>query len=168
MAATPRPELYELDGMYMKKGLRIGLLLALCAGIALVQQEVGFSEESVQREIFIIGNRDLPFDTLTRSDVKNIFSMKKTRWQGNFQLNFAILSGGETHNLFVLRYLRKTPAQYRRYWKKLVFSGKGVQPLSFRKEKDLMAHVSLTMGALGYISQQPKRRGVKIIKIIDG
>lgn len=151
----------------MKRGVQIGLLIAVCIGIAIIQPEFGFSEEVAAPDIVIIGNRDLPFDSLTLNDIKDIFNMKKTMWKGELQLTFAILSEGETHRLFVLKYLRKTPAQYRRYWKKLIFSGKGVQPLSFRTEKDLMAHIALTQGAIGYISKDTKPSGVKVITIVD-
>lgn len=115
--------------------------------------------------VVIIGNRTLPFDSLSQADLVNIFKQRKTMWDADFGVNIALLKDGETHKQFLWTYFRKTPAQYRRYWKKLVFSGKGRTPMTFRSEKDLMAHVALTKGAIGYVAAGTKLVGVKQITI---
>jgi len=117
--------------------------------------------------VVIIGNRNLPFDTISKKDLVDIFKQKKTMWDNNEKLHISLLEGGETHKLFLWTYLRKTPIQYTLYWKKLVFTGKGSIPITFRAEKNLMKHVALTGGTIGYISDKIKPRRVKIIKIID-
>jgi len=120
------------------------------------------------KNVIIIGNKNLPFDSLNTSDLKNIFQRKKTMWDDGQKISFAILNSGKTHQQFVRHYIQKTPAQYHRYWKKLVFSGRGVPPISFRNEKSLMAHIALTTGAIGYISPETRLSGgVKTIKIIE-
>lgn len=117
--------------------------------------------------IVIIGNRTLPFDTITKKDLVDIFKQKKTLWGDNEKLSVVLLEGGETHKLFLKTYLGKTPIQYTLYWKKLVFTGKGNIPITFRTEKNLMKHVALTGGAIGYISNKIKPHRVKVIKIVD-
>lgn len=120
-----------------------------------------------EHEIIIIGNRTLPFDSLSNKDLFAIFMQRLTMWGDEDNINIALLKGGETHRRFLWTHFRKTPSQYRRYWKKMVFSGKGRTPLRFRTEKDLMAHVALTKGAIGYISSATKPGGVKVITIVD-
>jgi hypothetical protein len=117
--------------------------------------------------LVIIGNRTLPFDTITKKDLVDIFKQKKTMWENNEKLHVVLLEGGEAHKLFLKTYLGKTPIQYTLYWKKLVFTGKGSIPLTFRSEKTLMKHVALTGGAIGYISNRIKPHRVKIINILD-
>jgi len=117
--------------------------------------------------VVIIGNRTLPFDTITKKELADIFKQKKTLWGDNEKLSVVLLEGGETHKLFLKTYLGKTPIQYTLYWKKLVFTGKGNIPITFRTEKNLMKHVALTGGAIGYISNKIKPHRVKVIKIVD-
>ncbi|MFZ5571906.1 MAG: hypothetical protein ACOZF0_16020 [Thermodesulfobacteriota bacterium] len=117
--------------------------------------------------VLVVGNKTLPFDTLSRVDLVDFFKQTKTMWNQEIAINITLLQEGETHRRFIWQYFRKTPSQYNRYWKKLVFSGKGRTPMMFRTEKDLMAHVALTRGAIGYISETTKPAGVKIIKITD-
>ena len=117
--------------------------------------------------IIIIGNRDLPFDTISKKELADIFKQKKTIWENDKKLHIVILNGGETHKRFLWTYLRKTPVQYKLHWKTLLFSGKGRSPMIFRTEKDLMKHVSLTGGAIGYISSSANLGDVKIIKVSD-
>lgn len=117
--------------------------------------------------VIIIGNRSLPFDTLSHAELVSIFLHKKTIWEGEDDINVAILKEGEAHERFLWTYFRKTPGQYKHYWRKMVFSGKGRTPITFRAEKDLMAHVALTKGAVGYVSSAVTLSGVKVIKITE-
>lgn len=117
--------------------------------------------------VVIIGNRTLPFDTITKKELVDIFKQKKTLWENNEKLSVVLLEGGEAHKLFLKTHLGKTPIQYTLYWKKLVFTGKGNIPITFRTEKNLMKHVALTGGAIGYISNKIKPHRVKVIKIVD-
>lgn len=142
------------------KVIVIAILLSAWFGMA---ADIPAEEATVQ----IIGNKSLPFDTLSRNDLLDIFKQTKTLWDQEVNINITLLQEGETHRRFVWQYFHKTPSQYHRYWKKLVFSGKGRTPITFRSEKDLMSHVALTKGAIGYISENTKPVGVKIIKISD-
>jgi ABC-type phosphate transport system substrate-binding protein len=124
------------------------------------------SSDQSETDVIIIGNKKLPVDTLTISDIRDIFQRKKTVWDNGEKIVIALLEGGRTHEAFIRYYIHKTPAQYHRYWKKQVFSGRGVPPITFRSEKSLMAHVALTNGAIGYISSKFKPTGVKVIQIV--
>ncbi len=124
------------------------------------------SSEKPDRNIIFIVNKKLPIETLTMDEIKDIFQRKKTLWDDGDNITIALLEGGRTHQSFVRYYIHKTPAQYHRYWKKLVFSGRGIPPLTFRSEKSLMSHIALTAGAIGYISSRIKPAGVKVIRIV--
>ncbi len=125
------------------------------------------AETAEEGGVIIIGNKTLPFDSLSRRDLADFFKQTKTMWNQDLAISITLLQDGETHRRFVWQYFRKTPSQYHRYWKKLIFSGKGRTPMIFRSEKDLMAHVALTRGAIGYVAENTKLAGVKIIKITD-
>lgn len=154
-------------GAQMRKSaaffLLFGIFSILLQGLP---HPIDASDQS-QNEVIVIGNSRLPFDTLSSGELKDVFQRKKTTWDDGRKISFALLDSGKTHQNFVRHYMQKTPAQYHRYWKKLVFSGRGVPPLTFRDEKSLMAHVALTAGAIGYVSHTTKLSGVKRINIIE-
>ena len=139
-----------------------GFLSTLLQGIL----SPSYSSDQPLDDVVIIGNSRLPIDALSADDLKDIFQRKKTFWENGQKISFAILDGGKTHQRFVRHYLQKTPAQYHRYWKKLVFSGRGVPPISFHTERSLMAHIALTAGAIGYVSSDTKLSGVKRLQIV--
>ncbi len=124
------------------------------------------SSEKPESEIIIIVNKKLSVETLGMDEIKNIFERKKTTWDDGTQITVALLEAGNTHESFVRHYIHKTPAQYHRYWKKMVFAGRGILPLTFRSETSLMSHVALTKGAIGYISSKTKPSGVKVIQVV--
>jgi len=101
-------------------------------------------------DVVIIGNKDIPESSLSKTDIQNIFLGKKTKL-GSTKIAFVILKSGDVHENFLKVYLSRTPAQYKKYWKKIVFTGKGKAPKSLKTEEALVEHVKNTEGAIGYI-----------------
>ncbi len=144
--------------------LLFGIFCILLQGLS----DPAYPSDKSIKDVIIIGNRRLPFNSLGVNELKDIYQRKKTTWANGQKISFALLDSGKTHELFIRHYIQKTPAQYHRYWKKLVFSGRGIPPASFRNENSLMAHVALTAGAIGYVSPETKLSGgVKRIKIVE-
>ncbi len=102
----------------------------------------------------IIAHPDVETKGLNLVALKNIFLGKTTTWGDKKKIVFVNLSGGEIHKDFTKRYTSKTTSQYKRYWKKRVFTGKGNMPRCFATEKALLDYVSRTPGAIGYISKK--------------
>jgi len=151
----------------MRKSSAFFLLLGIFSILLQGMSDPVYPSDKSIKDVIIIGNRRLPFDTLSTSELKDIYQRKKTMWGNGQKISFALLDGGKTHEQFIRHYIQKTPAQYHRYWKKLVFSGRGIPPVSFRDENSLMAHVALTAGAIGYVSPETKLSGVKKLKIVE-
>jgi ABC-type phosphate transport system substrate-binding protein len=124
----------------------IGLPLVLLSTV-LVQSA---SPDEQTAGIVIIGNKNIPESSLGKTDIQNIFLGKKTKL-GNTKITFVILKSSDIHENFLKEYLSRTPAQYKKYWKKIVFTGKGKAPKAFKSEEALVEHVKNTEGAIGYI-----------------
>jgi ABC-type phosphate transport system substrate-binding protein len=103
--------------------------------------------------IVIIGNNNIPESSLSKTDIQNIFLGKKTKLDGA-KITFVILKEGDVHESFLKEYLSRTPAQYKKYWKKIVFTGKGKAPKTFKTEEALVEYVKNTEGAIGYIGSE--------------
>jgi ABC-type phosphate transport system substrate-binding protein len=138
---------------------------ALCGMLYCLPNEA-FTSDSKAKGIFIIGNKELPFDSLSRNELNDIFHCRKTVWDDNQKIEIAILKGSKINHQFVRYYIRETSTQDRKYWKNNLL-GRDCQRITFRSEKSLVSHVALTKGSIGYISSHTKPVGVKVIKIID-
>ncbi len=126
--------------------------------------------EAVIAEIVLVANKSVSNKQLNKIDIKKIFIGKIVTWSDGQPIKVVTLKKSDTsgiHKEFVKSYIRKTPSQFRSYWKKQVFTGKASSPKSLKSQQDLISYVSETDGAIGYISSNIKPEGVKIIKITD-
>ncbi len=124
----------------------IGMLFVLLVGVFV---HPAFADEQ-KAEAVIIGNKNIPKSSLSKTDIQNIFLGKKTKLD-NTKITFVILKSGDVHKSFLKEYLSRTPAQYKKYWKKIVFTGKGKAPKTCKTEEDLIEYVKNTKKAIGYI-----------------
>jgi ABC-type phosphate transport system substrate-binding protein len=115
--------------------------------------------------VVVIANENAPASSLSRADVKNIFLAKKTQWDNGQKINLATLKKSQTHDYFLRKYLQKSPSQFQRYFKTLLFTGKGKIPKSFNSEADLVRYVASTDGAIGYVSSETDTGSVKVINV---
>jgi ABC-type phosphate transport system substrate-binding protein len=116
-------------------------------------------------DVVIITNKSVPIDTLKKEDIKNIFIGKMTRWNDNEKINFVTLPKSKIHEGFLKKFVKKTPEQYSRHWKKQIFTGKGNKPRSFKTEESLIDYVASTKGAIGYVSPELINDKIKVLTV---
>jgi len=75
------------------------------------------------------------------------------------------LKDSQTHDDFLKTYLQKSTSQFQRYFRTLVFTGKGKVPKSFDSEESLVGYVAGTNGAIGYVSSGTNTGSVKVINV---
>jgi ABC-type phosphate transport system substrate-binding protein len=120
---------------------------------------------SEDQEIVLIGNASV-VDMLKAEEVKQIFLGKKTRWADNSNIYFVLFNDKDAYTAFVNNYIGKTYSQYRNYWKKQVFSGKGRMPKSFKQLNKLLEYLAETEGSVGFMPlQELEHDAVKILRI---
>jgi hypothetical protein len=64
-------------------------------------------------------------------------------------------------------YIKKTPAQFKAWWNRMLFTGKGVAPKSFTTDDALLDFISKNNGFLGYVSGNAIPNTIKVISITD-
>lgn len=104
-------------------------------------------------------------DSLSGNDIKAILLGNKTKWDAGGLIKLAVLSSGSTHDAVIEQYTARSSDQFDKYWKKQVFTGKGISPDSFKTEAELAAFVAKTPGAFGYISSDTPAEGTKSIAV---
>ena len=120
---------------------------------------------SVAGDVVLIGNRSITESALSSKDIGNIYLGKKTLWQDGAKIVFVVRKEAEINKTFLKEYVHKSPSQYDRHWKKLIFTGKGFAPQAFESDQALIKFVSETRGAIGYVSPGSKLENVKTISV---
>ena len=146
----------------MKITRLIVLILAAFTGMFILCPIAGFVHDA-SAGVVVICNKNVPVDSLDKKEIKKIYLGDKTRWSDDKKIIFVALDSGEEHKTFLKKYVGKSSSQFRNYWKKKVFTGKGKAPKSFRQMEGLLEYVAGTEGAIGYISSELTDDNVKII-----
>lgn len=112
----------------------------------------------------VVANPTIPESSLKASEVKDIFTGNKSTWGDNSKIVFVLLKEDGPLKEFLKAYVKKTPSQFKMYWKKKVFTGKGKMPKFFDSEAELLKYVAENKGAIGFIASGDTS-GVKEITI---
>jgi ABC-type phosphate transport system substrate-binding protein len=102
--------------------------------------------------------------TLTKSDVANIFLGKMRKFpQGKEAVPVMQESTTAITQTFVKTVVSKSWAQFRSYWSRRMFSGKGYPPKRFPSDKEIKAHVAKNENSIGIISSKAVDDSVRVV-----
>lgn len=93
-------------------------------------------------------------DAISRSLLRAIFGMRLRAWPDGTPVRvFVLHDDAPLHMDFCKSVLRMYPYQLRQNWDRLVYSGTGQPPIVVASEAELLAKVSTTPGAIGYVAR---------------
>ncbi|SPD75091.1 conserved hypothetical protein [uncultured Desulfobacterium sp.] len=144
----------------MKSKAVLGVILA-----AIMEVLLYFPGIASAGDVIIIANKDVSASSISAADLENIFLAKKTEWDNGQKIDFVTLQDCQTHDDFLTKYLKKTSAQFQRYFRSLVFTGKGKAPRAFQTEQSLVDYVAGAAGAIGYVSAGTNTSSVKVLTV---
>lgn len=147
----------------MKNKIKTGII-SIFIGMNFLLTNGIFANLSSAGDIMIIGNKDVPVSELSINEIRSIFLGEKVKWSNDQAIIFVILKT-DLHDAFLKEYVGNTASQYRNYWRKMVFTGKSKSPKSFNTPEELIAYVSDTGGAIGYIPSEAYQEKVKKISV---
>ncbi len=113
--------------------------------------------------IQVITSQSTPVESIDDGTIKKIFLGKTKSWPDGNGVEFVVLKSGDGHNRFLKAYVKKSSSQFKTYWKKQVFTGKGKNPKSFDSEEALVAYIAGKAGAIGYVSTGIDIAGAKVL-----
>ncbi|MGE0087655.1 MAG: hypothetical protein AB7S75_24860 [Desulfococcaceae bacterium] len=121
-------------------------------------------------EILIVDNKDVPETDLSQQEIQEIFLGKRVQWSDNSRIRFVTVGDAEIHGMFLKQYVRLSEADWKIYWKRMVFTGRGLPPETIATEAELINFVSKNKGAIGYILSEglpgaSEKNPVKIITV---
>ncbi len=116
-------------------------------------------------DVIVICNDSVPAGSLSRDNIQEMFLGRKTRWGDGQKITLSLLKDSEANDVFLEEYVEKTPPQFRDYWKKQAFTGRGRVPDTFATPQEIIEFVTNTPGAIGYIPASAYQSRVKSITI---
>lgn len=118
---------------------------------------------SVFAEIVVIVHPSNASD-LDKNIVKKIYLGKTKSFSNGKKVQpFDLQNGSDTRNSFLQALLSKSGSQYKAYWSKLLFTGKGKPPAEKSSEEDIVNEVAGNPSAIGYIDSSKVTDAVKVI-----
>ena len=117
-------------------------------------------------DVVIIANKSVKEDRKSKDDIKNIFLGKIVKWEDGTKINIAVLKKeNELHKTFAKDYTQKTTSQFEKWWRQMVFTGKGTLPKTFESQETLVEYVKENGGAIGYVDNADITGEIKIIAV---
>jgi ABC-type phosphate transport system substrate-binding protein len=147
-----------------KKGLILGVFILVCTILFVA---ILFTS-AFAGDVIIVCNKSVAADTLSKSEIKDIFLGRKTRWSDGHKINFVTLEQDPIHEVFLQSFVGKSARQFDYYWDKQVFTGRGKEPKSFKTAGELINYVSNTEGAIGYVTADEFNINIKVLRFTQG
>ena len=123
--------------------------------------------QQLSAEAVVIVHKDCADASLMAKELKDMYLDKKGSWTDGTKVTIYILKSGDTHELFLDTNVKKTPSQFKAFWKKKVFTGKGRMPDEFENDAAMIKAVAAQAGSIGYVDRASVEgaAGVKILEI---
>lgn len=122
--------------------------------------------QGVDRSLRVVVSKENKVTTLTSDDLNRIFLGKKTLWDSGTRIVPAMPEEeSPAGEIFLSGTLKKSVAQFRSYWKRLLFSGGGTVPKVFRTSGQIMDFVARQPGAIAVVEASAVDDRVRVLEI---
>jgi ABC-type phosphate transport system substrate-binding protein len=136
--------------------MRLLALITFCLSVAAIGR--------AQDASFVV-NKDTKVASVSAEDIKNILLGNKLKFEDGTVIKLAILTDGPIHEKVVRDYTQRSTDQFDKYWKRLVFTGKGIMAAQFKSDADLIDYVTKTPGGFGYVAMASVTGAVTAVEI---
>ena len=103
-------------------------------------------------EVVLVAHPDVQVDLLSSRDVQMIFLGKKTVWEDKTPVIPLVQVPSEVTKIFLKDMLDLSPRQYYLYWRKALFTGRGIPPEEVANDQAMIERLLETPGSIGYVS----------------
>lgn len=141
----------------MRTKLQIVLFLALAFSFSM-----GLG---AQVQVVIIANPSVKASTISKNDVRNVFTGVSTNLSSGERVKPVLIKEGPTQAAFASSEVGVSQVGLMICWRNLVFSGQATMPKTFEDELSVVSYVAKTPGAIGYVSSATPHEGVKVLAV---
>ena len=111
----------------------------------------------------VIANPGVAADTITAEALKNIYTAKTTYWDGGQAVVIVVVA--DKTDAALKEASGMDASQFRTFWQRLAFSGRGQQPKSASDGAAAAALVASTKGAIAIVPADTDLKGVKKLEV---
>ena len=122
-------------------------------------------DRATGQDVIIVVNKTTSISQLPLSQLREIFTGTRSRFNDGSRAIPVLLKGGPVHEVFLRHYVGDSPEEFRVRWRKAVFTGQGAMPREFSSEAAMLEYVAATPGAIGYVSRVINPDAVKILAV---
>jgi len=109
----------------------------------------------------VIANEGVGVDHISAAALRNVYTGRTTYWQGGDHVVIAVCDGMTDEALNEVSGM--DPSEFRTFWQRLVFSGRGEEPRTAADANDLVKFVASTKGAIALVPSDAQLKGVKTL-----
>lgn len=151
----------------MRPATRARLLSLACALLAALP--AGARADGVAPAIaVVVGHGQAPADPVSAIIVQGLFAKKRLLWSdGGAVVPVNLAAGHPVRRAFSLAVFKRSPEQMNDYWNEQYFHGV-LPPPVLASEEAVLRFVSVTRGAVGYVSACNVDRRVDVIAVLPG
>jgi len=114
----------------------------------------------------IIVNNSNTLESITSAKLSKIFFKKQTLWDNGKKIQpVDQKKENAVRDNFAQDIQNKSTDAISAYWRKQIFSGRGIPPIEKPSDADVIAYVKNNSDAIGYVSNSAKVSGVKVITL---
>ena len=117
--------------------------------------------------IYVVVNKNNPIETLEKEQIRDLYLGRKQIFPNG---DYAIILDHEKSNLTRQKFFRHIANmrlnQIDAYWARLIFSG-SIQPLEIMADENQLSEtIQSTNNAIGYLSNKPTNKYLKVVYVI--
>jgi ABC-type phosphate transport system substrate-binding protein len=135
--------------------LKLGLLIALLAA--------GSLHALALDGAVVIANSNVTVSHLSAAELKNIYTGRTRYWDDGQAIIIVVLP--DQTDAALEQASGMDASQFRTFWQRLAFSGRGSEPEKADDAAELVAYVAATKGAIALVPAGAALAGVKKIKL---
>jgi TonB family protein len=117
-------------------------------------------------EVKVIANLSVSADSITTAELKRVYLEQTRLLSDGSHVEPVLERSGSAHVTFLKDFLDINDDALQSYYRTLVFTGRGSMPHALDSDTDMIAYVTKTRGAIGYVNASAVVDGVKILPIV--
>lgn len=137
-------------------------LLPLVATIVLFS-----SVQALAGNFKVIANRSVKASEISVDELEKVFLLQKITLKDGTHVEPVLRKSGAVHESFTTHFLNVNGEALQTYYRTLVFTGRASMPKTLGSDAEVVAYVSRTRGAIGYVSPETDTEGTNILTIVS-
>ena len=117
--------------------------------------------------LIVIVSKDSNINDISKKELSKIFLSKTKKLPNGEKSSIIEIYDKNIQSKFYQKICNKNSTQLRRYWTKMIFTGKGQPPKKMKSYKEIIEYVSKNQNAISYIPAEYITSKIQTIMEID-